>query len=114
VKLHRLTDAQYDRGSQKPDNAQPLPGSRPVPLKAGGWNRLKLTVRGDTVTVEVNGSEVATHAIEPLNDRTFGLFRYADAAGVRVRNVVHRGDWPAALPPLAEQSLATADGKPGK
>jgi hypothetical protein len=33
--------------------------------------------------------------------RTFGLFHYADATGLRVRNVTYRGEWPRQLPDAA-------------
>jgi tetratricopeptide (TPR) repeat protein len=108
VKTHWLTDAQHERTGLAPDNSEPAAGSRPAPLKAGDWNKLKLTLRGDEAILFVNGTEVARRKIDPTNQRTFGLFRFADASGVRVRNVVHRGNWPRALPPLVEQELAVA------
>ena len=85
-----------------------MPVGKRAPLKVGEWNRLKFTLRGDDVVIAVNEVEVATHKIEAPNQRTFGLFRFADAAGVKVRNVMHRGKWPANLPLLAEQELASA------
>jgi hypothetical protein len=96
VQLHWLTDAQYDRSGISSDNAEPLPGARPVPLKAGEWNQLKLALQGDEAAISVNGTEVARRKLEATNHRTLGLFRFADASGVRVRNVIHRGHWPAA------------------
>ena len=62
--IHWLTDAQYDRTGLSPDNAEPLAGARPVPLKAGEWNKLKLTLAGDEVTIVVNGEEVARRKLE--------------------------------------------------
>jgi hypothetical protein len=106
VKTHWLTDAQYERTDLAPGNAYPLAGSKPVPLKSGDWNHLKLILRGDEAQIIVNETEVARRKLEPTNQRTFGLFRFADASGVRVRNVVHRGNWPRALPAIAEQELA--------
>src|SRR5438132_9864409 len=69
VQIHRLTDAQYDRTGLAPDNATPLPGSKPVPLKAGEWNKLKLTLAGDRVAVEVNGVEIGRTELTPTNQR---------------------------------------------
>jgi hypothetical protein len=106
VQAHRLTDAQFDRTGLAPDNAELIPGSKRAPLKAADWNQVKLVLRDDGVDVVVNGAEVAKCKIEPANVRTFGLFRFAEVGGVRVRNVVHRGKWPGKLPPLAEQELA--------
>jgi Protein of unknown function (DUF1583)/Protein of unknown function (DUF1581) len=108
VRAHWLTDAQYERTGLAPDNVQPIPGASPVPLNSGEWNRLKLALRGDEVQIEVNGTEVARQKLEPTNQRTFGLFRFADSAGTRARNVIYRGKWPATLPPLSQQELAVA------
>jgi hypothetical protein len=108
VRIHWLTDGAYERSGLAPDNSQPIPGSQPVPLKSGQWNQLKLSLRGDEVQVIVNGTEVATQRLEPSNQRTFGLFRFADATGVKVRNVVHRGKWPLEPAPLSQQELAGA------
>ncbi len=98
VRLHWLTDAQYDRTGIAPDNAKPLAGGKPVPLKAGEWNKALLTLQGDELAIAVNGVEVARHTLEPTNHRTLGLFRFADVSGVRVRNIIHRGQWPAGPP----------------
>jgi hypothetical protein len=108
TKIHWLTDAQYDRTGTAPDNSQPLAGAAVPPLKSGEWNKLKLTLAGDEVTVAVNGAQVARRKLEGTNQRTFGLFRYADVSGVRVRNIVYRGQWPLELPPVAKQELAAA------
>jgi hypothetical protein len=106
VQLHWLTDAPYERTGLAPDNAAPLAGSKPVALQAGQWNKLKLVLIGDDVTIEVNGSEVGRRKLEPTNQRTLGLFRFADVSAVRVRNVVYRGKWPTELPPLDRQELS--------
>jgi len=44
--------------------------------------------------------------LEPGNQRTFGLFHDRDATAARVRNVVHRGNWPTQLSALLQQALA--------
>ena len=54
------------------------------------------------MTLRLNGVEVYQHLLESTNQRTFGLFHYTDDTGVRVRNLVYRGDWPKALPPTGE------------
>jgi hypothetical protein len=108
TKIHWLTDKQWDRSGLSLENAEALPGSSPAPLKAGEWNKLKLAIAGDEVTVAVNGQEVARRKLESTNQRVFGLFRYADATSARVRQVVYRGQWPMALPALDKQELAVA------
>jgi hypothetical protein len=91
-----------------PDNAESIAGARPAPLKSGEWNRLKLVLRGEEALVIVNDAEVARQKLESTNHRTFALFRFADASGVKVRNVIHRGNWPQALPPVENQELSAA------
>ena len=53
VKLHIVTDAQFDRSGLAPDNVtveQPYRrGPAALPLKSGEWNKLALTMTGDWV-----------------------------------------------------------------
>jgi hypothetical protein len=102
ARVHWLTDGASDRTGLAPENATAEPSHRrgpaELPLKAKAWNKLRLELKGDTVTVRLNGVEVYQRPLEPTNQRTFGLFHYSDDTGVRVRNVVYRGDWPKALP----------------
>ena len=57
-----------------------------------------LRLEGDKVTIELNGQPVFERQLEPENQRTFGLFHYADETQVRVRNVTYQGNWPRTLP----------------
>jgi len=109
AKLHILTDAQYETRDLAPDNVSPVPGAADkIDLKANDWNQIRLVLKGDQLTVFVNGSQVATHEVsEPATERFFGLFRYADKDNCRVRKVMYRGNWPRTLPPITEQFLAT-------
>ena len=107
TKLHWLTDTSRPVRTA-PENAEPLIGAKRATLKAGEWNKLKLTLSGDEAIVFVNGEKVARRTLESTNQRVFGLFRYSDATGVRVRNVVHRANWPTVLPPVEKQELATS------
>jgi hypothetical protein len=113
LKIHWMTDAQYDRTGLAPDNASEEPANRrgaAPPLKVRDWNRLKLALRGDTVTLELNGELIYERDLEPTNQRNFGLFHYADETDVRVRNVTYRGDWPRELPSVQELASSTASG----
>jgi len=102
VRAHWLTDAQYDRSRTDPANAQAEPdhrrGPSRLPLKPHDWNRLSLSVAGDTATLTLNGTAVYERPIDATNQRIFGLFHFADETEVRVRNVVYRGNWSRALP----------------
>jgi hypothetical protein len=105
VQVHWLTDGRHDRTGLAPDNATTEPENRrgpaALPLKPRAWNRLKLALKGDAVALRLNGVEVYERTLESTNQRTFGLFHYADATDLRVRNVTYRGEWPRPLPDAA-------------
>ncbi|NQV24185.1 MAG: DUF1583 domain-containing protein, partial [Rhodopirellula sp.] len=113
VKVHWVTDGKYERSELSPANVFDEPdnrrGPQQLPLKAGDWNRLQLQLNGDTVTLVLNGQSIYERVLEPTNQRTFGLFHFADETQARVRNIVWKGDWPRELPTLAEQELAIDD-----
>jgi hypothetical protein len=102
VKLHRLTSGALERGGLAFDNATEEPKNRrgpsKLPLKPKAWNAVRLEVKGDTLLVSLNGELVYERPIEPINQRTFGLFHYTDRTEVRVRRVSLTGDWPKKLP----------------
>jgi hypothetical protein len=103
VKIHRLTDAQYERTGLAADNASVEPdcrrGPASPPLKIKAWNRVVLSLAGDRVSLRLNGELLYERSLEPTNQRLFGLFHYADETEARVRNVTYRGQWPRTLPP---------------
>jgi hypothetical protein len=106
VKIHYLTDGAFDRSGLDPANAMPLAkASQTPPLKSAQWNRLKLELKGDIVQLSLNGEAIGEYELEPTNQRLFGLFRYSDATGCRVRNVRYRGKWPTELPRNQELAL---------
>jgi tetratricopeptide (TPR) repeat protein len=113
VKVHWLTDAQYERGGLAPDNAQVEPENRrgpaSLPLKPKAWNTAELAIEGARLVLKLNGETVYERPIEPSNRRAFGLFRHADTTEARVRNVTYRGQWPRSLP---ESVKATPGGAP--
>jgi hypothetical protein len=106
VRIHWLTDGIHDRTGLAPDNAatesKNRRGSAVLPLKSKKWNHVKLSLSGDVVKLELNGTSIYERALESTNQRTFGLFHYADDTSVRVRNVTYRGQWPRRLPDADE------------
>lgn len=108
IRLHRLTNAQYEDSSLLPDNEEAIDSSASaVPLKEKEWNRIRLTLKGDNLVISVNGAEVASVELTSAsNERQFGLFRYSNKSRCRVRNLVYRGDWPKVLPIVDQQELA--------
>jgi hypothetical protein len=102
VRIHWLTDAQYDRTGLDPANRAGEPSSRrgpaKLPLKDGDWNRATVSLKGNVVSLRLNDVEVFERELEPSNNRVFGLFHFADQTDVRVREVTYRGNWPRAVP----------------
>ncbi|MGZ0171065.1 MAG: DUF1583 domain-containing protein [Planctomycetales bacterium] len=113
VDIHRATDGVYERSDLGPDNQSSEPknrrGAERLPLKIQDWNAVRLTLRGDTVILVLNGAPIYERKLEPTNQRTFGLFHYSDQTEARVRNIVWRGEWPKTIPLLPEQELFVPD-----
>ncbi|MFG0331824.1 MAG: DUF1583 domain-containing protein [Maioricimonas sp. JB049] len=113
VRIHWLTDGPYDRTQLASTNVFDEPehrrGDGPLPLERNDWNRLRLQLSGDVVTLVLNDEIIYERALEAGNQRTFGLFHYADLSQVRVRNVEWAGDWPRELPSINEQELAVPE-----
>ncbi|MEO8497392.1 MAG: DUF1583 domain-containing protein, partial [Planctomycetota bacterium] len=110
VRVHWITDDQFDRTGLAPDNLFDEPQNRrggdSLPLKPDSWNRLQLSLAGDIVQLKLNGELVFERELESSNQRTFGLFHYADRTDAVVRNVVWRGQWQRELPAIRDQELA--------
>lgn len=104
VVLHQATNGIHDSSGLDPLNRTETSPRVACPL-IQGWNRLKLEVISDLARIVLNGTPVYEGNIPPGNDRTFGLFHYADQTAVRVRNVNWTGQWPKVLPPITEQEL---------
>jgi tetratricopeptide (TPR) repeat protein len=127
TRIHWMTDAQYERtgpmgfsgdsanvnpkSSTVPEKGNGKSGnSEPLPLKPREWNRMKLTLAGDRVTLHLNGVRICERELEPTNQRVFGLFHYADETEVRVRNVHYHGFWPRTLPGDGNSLLSHSKG----
>lgn len=109
VRLHRVTGGRFDRSELQPANRSAvLKGSKPS-LIEGEWNRVRLVSRGDVLTLELNGEEIVRHTLTIPDQRSFGLFHFADQTEARVRNIVWRGDWPKELLSVSEQELAAPE-----
>ncbi len=126
VRLHWITDGvDRDWTGLKADNLVDEPASRrgppQLPLKAGEWNAVTLRMIGDTVSLELNTTEVYRRELEPTNERLFGLFHYKDRTFAQIRNVVLTGDCPGPWPPSClpvtnrhhQASLGTRSRNPG-
>jgi hypothetical protein len=114
VKIHWMTDGRHDRTGLFSDNTSVEPsirrGPEKLPLNLKEWNKLKLAIEGDKVTLTLNEVIICERNLEPTNQRNFGLFHFAEESEVRVRNVTYRGDWPKTLPQT--QELAHPMGNP--
>ena len=108
IRQHWIADAVFDRTGMSPLETTDL-AIAPTSLRDNAWNRLRLTLTGDTLELFLNGQSIYRGAVDPANQRTFGLFNWADQTEARVRNIVWQGDWPKTLPPADEQELASDD-----
>lgn len=110
VRIHHVTDGPWDATGADPLSVHDEPDSRRgparLPLRQHAWNHLKLSLAGDTVQLMLNNELVFERDLEATNQRTFGLFHYADQTEARIANVTWIGDWPKVLPPDVSQELA--------
>lgn len=110
IQEHWIGDGRYDRTDLQPNNQTDVltcrRGPSKLPLVEREWNRIRLSLQGPTVRIELNGQLIYERNLEPTNQRTFGLFHFLGNRAVRVRNAVMRGDWPNTIPPATAQELA--------
>lgn len=112
VAKHRMTEARWEARGLDHGNREPVSDTAP-PWKQKDWNQVRLVLRGDRLSIEVNGTKVhEAEVTEPASERFFGLFRYTEQTRCRVRNLVYRGDWPKELPAVEDQQLAYPAGGP--
>lgn len=108
VKIHQLTDGRFERTDLRPDNLQQLNNetSEPLGFHQNAWNRLRLTLTGDKLQLELNGTTVASYQLTADDNRSFGLFYFSDQTELRVRNIQWTGDWPRQIPGIRQQEMA--------
>ena len=101
VRIHWMTGGGTDLSGLPADNVADEPnnrrGPKPIPLRAGEWNAVKLSLKANTVTLDLNGETVYERPLESLSGRQFGLFHFKDQTSAQARNFVLRGHWPEAL-----------------
>ena len=101
VRVHWMTVGGDDLSGLPADNAAEEPanrrGPKPIPLKAGQWNGVKLSLAQNNVTLELNGQTIYERPLESSLGRQFGLFHYKDQTTAQARKFVLRGKWPEAL-----------------
>lgn len=110
VRIHSITDREYDQTDVSPENMFDEPQNRrgpaQLPLKENNWNHMSLRLEGNTVLLQLNGQLIFQRELAATNRRTFGLFHFPGQTEVRVRNVLMRGDWPQTIPAASDQKLA--------
>lgn len=111
VKLHWITDRNFERFPRDPGNVSELsPDGATVtglPLKADAWNHVAIEVQGNAVQLVLNGQLICQRMLDKSSQRTFGFFHFADQTEARVRHVLWRGDWPKSFPSIRQQDLAS-------
>ena len=102
------TERHQDNGLRRPQSSELTHAKNTEPIAAlrnNAWNRIKLQLDGDFVRLSLNGELVDERELANSNDRTFGLFHFADRTSARIRNIIWNGDWPRTVPPVEEQQL---------
>jgi hypothetical protein len=94
VTVHRMSlgpgDSQApDRSAATVERGESLVAS--LPLRTDDWNDTQLELRGDIVTLSLNGTAVFRMPLPRDNDRSVSVFYFPGESGVRVRDVMwHR------------------------
>ena len=96
-------------GSKNSDD--PQAPQKPRRTFADDWNQVRFALKGEEVTLSLNGQPIARYLLDDANTRFFGFFRYIDLTQARIRRVTYRGDWSRTVPPVAEQELAARPGE---
>ncbi len=112
LQIHRITMLSDDQPAPLSNNAAPLdPPSKPIDFKSGDWNQARLGLKGNELSISVNGNDVGTVLIkDPAHLRHIGMFHFGGTEA-RFRNMTYRGEWPKMLPPVSDQILAKPDAK---
>jgi hypothetical protein len=109
VRTHSVTDGRFDTTGLSPANITDEPeqrrGPESLPLNNEAWNRLRLKLSDDRIDLYLNDQMICSRMLQPTNQRTFGLFHYADRTESQVRNIRWRGSWRRRLPDVADQEL---------
>lgn len=113
LKIHRIGFLPDKSSNPSASIAPPAESiSKPIEWRSGQWNRVRLELRGDDLSIAVNDEVVATVSItDPPEKRHIGMLGFGGTQ-VRFRNMTYRGEWPKTLPPVSEQILALPDAKP--
>jgi hypothetical protein len=107
IQVHRIAQIAEDQSTLLLVNTEPLdPPSKPIHFNMNQYNRAKLELKGDDLSIWVNGELVTTVVVsEPPSKRRIGLLAGTEKSA-KVRNMKYRGDWPKQLPPVHQQVLA--------
>ena len=101
VAEHWITDGQFDQTLLRPDNLRYVADNQhhdgEIPLRQKQWNHVRLELAGASVRLLLNTEFIYEHPLQPNNDRTFGLFHFADQGTAQARRVTMRGSWPTQL-----------------
>ena len=116
VQCHWVTDGRFDPTAADPAHMFVEPENQRVsgrlPLRHDDWNRLQLKLTDDVVNLSLNGQLIYSRRLEATNQRTFGLFHFADQSEALVRDLTWTGDWPRQLPPVSDQELVDDPSRP--
>lgn len=107
VQEHIITNGIYGLASPRPDNQAIVPANQlTTTLPLTRTNKLKLKLRGDEVSLVLNGVAIYQKTLGNQDQRFFGLFHYPGQSEAKVSNVVYQGDWAKKMPVRPDGSIA--------
>ncbi|MEM8666909.1 MAG: DUF1583 domain-containing protein [Planctomycetota bacterium] len=102
ARVRWITTGDSEWSGLNTDNAalEPLNrrGPRPLPLKAGEWNRVRVDWTDGKLLISLNDELIYQRPVEVSSPSQFGLYRTSRASEVRIRNASLTGDWPETVP----------------
>ena len=114
VRIHWITDTEFDWTGLPADNAtlEPLNrrGPRPLPLKEKEWNRVELRRSEGKINLLLNDELIYVRSADFAGDLCFGVYHDCSATSAVFRSAVMTGDWPETLPEdFLKNPTATVD-----
>ena len=110
VRVHWMTGGEMEWTGLAENNAtiEPLNrrGPRPLPLKAGQWNRVTMSLANNTLGLTLNDLEIYQRKMEVQPSWRFSFYHDRSRSAAQVRNVVLRGNWPERLTEQDRANLA--------
>ncbi len=76
-----------------------ISGGEKLPLNAGEWNGVSLTIADGRLKITLNDEPIYNEShTQPTQGNIFGLFHFAGKTQARIKNITLTGNWPDEMP----------------